>query len=105
MTGTVAAPIPGAVSVPGAPVPAAGPGVDTTPPGVVPAGAPSPMPGAVPEMAPVAVDPAMDPAMAPGMANVPAAAAGPDKVEIILAVVAFLVTVGAVVVLAMMKVE
>jgi hypothetical protein len=59
------------------------------------------MPGAVPEMAPFAADPAM----APGVATVPAAGAGPDKVEIILAVVAFLVTVGAVVVLAMMKVE
>ncbi|MBT5321392.1 MAG: hypothetical protein HOL43_03405 [Verrucomicrobiales bacterium] len=75
--------------------------MDTTPPGGMPAGAPSPMPGAVPEMAPFAADPAM----APGVATVPAAAAGPDKVEIILAVVAFLVTVGAVVVLAMMKVE
>jgi len=48
---------------------------------------------------------AADPAMAPGVATVPAAGTGPDKVEIILAVVAFLVTVGAVVVLAMMKVE
>jgi len=48
---------------------------------------------------------AADPTLAPGVATVPAAAAGPDKVEIILAVVAFLVTVGAVVVLAMMKVE
>ena len=57
--------------------------------------------GAAPEMAPMAADPAMD----PGAALVPVAAAGPDKVEIILAVVAFLVTVGAVVVLAMMKVE
>ena len=43
--------------------------------------------------------------MAPGVATVPAAAAGPDKVEIILAVVAFLITIGCVVVLAMMKVE
>ena len=87
--------------MPGAPVPAAGPGVDTTPPGGMPAGAPSPMPGAVPEMAPVA----MDPAMVSGVATVPAAAAGPDKVEMILAVVAFLITIGCVVVLAMMKVE
>jgi len=59
------------------------------------------MPAAVPEMAPVAVGPAM----APGVATVPAAAAGPDKVEIILAVVAFLITIGCVVVLAMMTVE
>ena len=57
------------------------------------------MPGAVP--APVAAGAAM----APGVATVPAAAAGPDKVEMILAVVAFLITIGCVVVLAMMKVE
>jgi hypothetical protein len=56
------------------------------------------MPGVVPEMAPMAADPAMVPAAV----SVPA---GPDKVEMILAVVAFLITVGCVVVLAMMKVE
>jgi hypothetical protein len=42
----------------------------------------------------------------PGAAPAPGAqTAAPDKVELILAVLAFLVTVGAVVVLAMMKVE
>jgi hypothetical protein len=58
------------------------------------------MPGAAPEMAPMAADPAMN----PGAAPIPATAAGPDKVEMILAVVAFLITVGCVVVLAMMEV-
>lgn len=52
-----------------------------------------------------AMYPAVNPAMAPSAAPVSMGAAGPDKVEIILAVVAFLVTVGCVVVLAMMKVE
>jgi hypothetical protein len=59
------------------------------------------MPSAAPEMAPMAADPAMDPSAAP----IPATATGPDKVEMILAVVAFLITVGCVVVLAMMEVE
>jgi hypothetical protein len=51
-------------------------------------------------MAPMAADPAMN----PGAAPIPATAAGLDKVEMILAVVAFLITVGCVVVLAMMEV-
>ena len=42
----------------------------------------------------------MDPSAAP----IPETATGPDKVEMILAVVAFLITVGCVVVLAMMEV-
>ena len=42
----------------------------------------------------------------PGMAPVPVAGSGVlDKVEMILAVVAFLITIGCVVVLAIMKVE
>jgi hypothetical protein len=61
------------------------------------------MPGAAPGMA--AMDPAANPAMALGAAPAPMGAVGPDKVEIILAVVAFLITVGCVVVLAMMQVE
>ena len=59
------------------------------------------MPDAAPEMAPMAPDPAMN----PGAAPIPATAAGPDTVEMILAVVAFLITVGCVVVLALMEVE
>jgi len=61
------------------------------------------MPAAAPEMAPLATDPAVAPAAA--SAPAPAAAPGPDKIEMILAVLAFLITVGAVLVLALMKVE
>ena len=83
-------------------MPATDPGVDTTPPGGPPAGAPDPMP--IPETAPAAAS-LEDPAADPAVASVQAGPAEPDKVEMILAVVAFLVTVGAVVVLALMKVE
>lgn len=92
---------PAPVPVPGAPVGTApidlgqipAPGVETLAPGGVP------MPGGPVPGAPV-------PQPVPGAAPVPAAApAGPDKVEMILAVLAFVVTVGAVVLLALMKVE
>ena len=43
--------------------------------------------------------------MNPGAAPIPATATGPDNVEMILAVVAFLITIGCVVVLALMEVE
>lgn len=98
--------MPGAPAPAAAPAPIASPGVDTTPPGAPPEGAP--VPGALaPASVPAAADPAapMPVAADPVQAAVPAGAAEPDKVEIILAVVAFLVTVGAVVVLALMKVE
>ena len=77
-------------SVPGAPAPAPMLSEETTPPGSV-LGAPElqPTPGAVPAAAPAPV----------------VGGGTPDKVEMILAVVAFLITIGCVVVLAIMKVE
>jgi len=69
----------------------ANPGEETMPPGSVPgAPAPEPMPGA---------------AAVPLAAPMPPGADAPDKIEMILAVVAFLITIGCVVVLAIMSVE
>ena len=81
-------------------MPSAGPGDETTPPGALPslasgpvpgAPAPQPLPGETPAGAPI-----------PGVMPTPAGVAvggAPDKIDMILAIVAFLVTVGCVVVL------
>ena len=72
--------------------PGADPGEETTPPGPVPVpGAPNPQP---------------TPGDIPGVAPAPVTGSGAlDKVEMILAVVAVLITIGCVVVLAIMNVE
>ena len=83
-------------------MPSVSPGDETTPPGAVPAGAPAPGGGTVPG----APAPQPLPSEAPGGVPIPAAAPAvaegggePDKIDMSLAVVAFLVTVGCVVVL------
>ena len=82
-----------------APIPGAILGEETTPPGPVPADA---MPtGLVP--VPGAPEPQPTPGASPGAASAPVV--GEGKIEMILAVVAFLITIGCVVVLAIMSVE
>ncbi|MEE2715678.1 MAG: hypothetical protein VYD34_06720 [Verrucomicrobiota bacterium] len=79
----------------------AGPGDETTPPGALPSPASGPVPGA-PAPQPL---PGETPAGAPAPGAMPAPAeadvggGAPDKIDMILAIVAFLVTVGCVVVL------
>ena len=75
------------------------PGEETTPPGPVPADAMPP--GSVP--VPGAPEPQPTPGAIPGAAPVPVVGGG--KIEMILAVLAFLITIGCVVVLAIMSVE
>jgi hypothetical protein len=87
-SGVAPAPAPGGPVVPGTAAPMPGVGEETTPPGGPVPGAPEPQP--LPDEAAAAA---------------PAVPAGADKVETILAVVAFLVTAGATAVLALLKVE